>query len=64
MKKKAIIVSIKGTKLTSDEKKIFVDENPLGSNSFFKRNIKKLEQIKRIYSKIKKLTKDSKDIQF
>ena len=59
MKKKAIIISIKGSKLSKKEKKLLSKENPWGL-ILFKRNIKSLNQIKKLTSKIKKLTKDRK----
>ena len=45
MKKKAIIISIKGLKLTSKEKLLLSKEKPWGL-ILFKRNIKSLIQIK------------------
>ena len=57
MKKKAIIISIKGHKLSNKEKLLFAKENPWGL-ILFKRNIKSLSQIKLLIKKIKKLTKD------
>jgi beta-N-acetylhexosaminidase len=57
MKKKAIIVSIKGHKLSNKEKLLFSKEKPWGL-ILFKRNIKSLGQIKLLIKKIKKLTKD------
>ena len=57
MKKKAIIISIKGIKLTSKEKLLFSKEKPWGI-ILFKRNIKSLNQIKSLIQKIKKLTND------
>ena len=41
MKKKAIIISIKGLKLTNKEKLLLANENPWGL-ILFKRNIKSL----------------------
>jgi beta-N-acetylhexosaminidase len=58
MKKKAIIVSIKGTILTRKESKLLSNEKPWGL-ILFKRNISSLDQIKSLIRKIKKLTKDN-----
>jgi len=57
MKKKAIILSIKGLRLTAKEKILFSDECPWGL-ILFKRNIKSLIQIQSLIKDIKKLTKD------
>ncbi len=57
MKRKAIIVSIKGIKLSSREKLLLSKEKPWGL-ILFKRNIKSLEQIKNLVSSIKKNTKN------
>ena len=59
MKKKAIIVSIKGTKLSIKEKLLLSKEKPWGL-ILFKRNIKSFSQIKNLIINIKKLTKDKK----
>ena len=59
MRKKAIIVSIKGTKLTSKEELLLSNENPWGL-ILFKRNIKSLNQIQNLIKNIKKITKDKK----
>jgi len=59
MKKKAIIISIKGYKLSIKEKNLLANEKPWGL-MLFKRNINSLEQIKKLIKKIRKLTKDSK----
>ena len=59
MKKKAIIVSIKSTKLSYREKLLLSKEKPWGL-ILFKRNIKSLEQTKRLIYDIKTLTKDRK----
>ena len=56
MKKKAIIISIKGFKLTNKEKLILSKEYPWGV-ILFKRNIKNLIQIKHLIQKIKKSIK-------
>ena len=58
MKKKAIIISIKGSKLTNKEKQLFLLENPWGL-ILFKRNITSLIQIKRLIQNVRKLTKDN-----
>jgi beta-N-acetylhexosaminidase len=57
MKKKAIIISVKGFSLTEKEKLLFLKEKPWGL-ILFKRNIKSLVQIKFLIKKIRKLTKD------
>ena len=57
MKKKAIIVSIKGIKLTNKEMLLFSKEKPWGL-ILFKRNIQSFNQIKNLIKKIKKITKD------
>ena len=57
MKKKAIIISVKGFSLTQKEKLLFLKEKPWGL-ILFKRNIKSLDQIKFLIKKIRKLTKD------
>ena len=59
MKKKAIIVSIKSYKLSSKEKLLLSKEKPWGL-ILFKRNIKSIEQIKKLIKNIMKLTNDSK----
>ena len=59
MKKKAIIISIKGSKLTQKEKILLSKEKPWGL-ILFKRNIKSSNQIKKLIIEIKKLTKDKK----
>ena len=59
MKKKAIIISIKGYQLSIKEKFLLTHEKPWGL-ILFKRNIKSLEQIKKLIQRIRKLTKDSK----
>ncbi len=58
MKKKAIIVSIKGTSLTKKERLLLSNEKPWGL-ILFKRNIKSLNQIRNLIIKVKKLTKDN-----
>ena len=57
MKKKAIIVSIKSTKLSKKEKILLSKENPWGI-ILFKRNIVSLVQIKSLIKDIKKKTRD------
>ena len=59
MKKKAIIISIKGYKLTTKEKILISNEKPWGL-ILFKRNIKSLKQVKELIKKIRKFAKDSK----
>ncbi len=59
MKKKAIIISIKGTILSSNEKKLLSNEYPWGL-ILFKRNIKSLNQIKLLIKEVRKITKDKK----
>ena len=59
MKKKAIIISIKGQKLTLKEKILLSKESPWGL-ILFKRNIKSFNQVKKLIVNIKKLTKDKK----
>ena len=58
MKKKAIIISIRGTKLSKFEKKILREENPWGI-ILFKRNLKSFIQIKQLTNQIKILSKKS-----
>jgi beta-N-acetylhexosaminidase len=57
MKKKAIIVSIKGIKLTSKEKLLIAREKPWGL-ILFTRNIKSYDQIKNLIKNIRKCAKD------
>ena len=59
MKKKAIIVSIKGPKLTKKEKLLLSKENPWGI-ILFKRNIESFNQLKKLIKFIKKLTKNKR----
>ena len=59
MKKKAIIISIKGYKLSDKERTLFANERPWGL-ILFKRNIKSLNQLIGLIRKIRKLTKDQK----
>ena len=59
MKKKAIVISIKGTFLTKKEKLLLSKEKPWGL-ILFKRNIKSLSQVKILIKSIKKITNDKK----
>ena len=59
MKKKAIIISIKGITLTKKEKLLLSKEKPWGL-ILFKRNIKSILQIKNLIKEIKKIVKDTK----
>ena len=59
MKKKAIIISIKGTTLTKKEKLLLSKEKPWGL-ILFKRNIKSILQISNLIKNIKKFVKDTK----
>jgi beta-N-acetylhexosaminidase len=59
MKKKALIVSIKGINLTHKEKLLLRKEKPWGI-ILFKRNIKSLKQITNLIKEIKKYAKDKK----
>ena len=59
MKKKAIIISIKGYHLSTQEQMLIKNEKPWGL-ILFKRNIKSLRQVIELIKKIKKLSKDSK----
>ncbi len=59
MKFKALIVSIKGTKLSKMEKILLSREKPWGI-ILFKRNIHSFNQVKNLISKIKKLTKNKR----
>ena len=56
MKKKAIIISIKSTTLTSKEKLLLAKEKPWGL-ILFKRNIKSSIQTKRLINNIRNYTK-------
>ena len=58
MKKKAIIISIKGTTLTKKEKLLLSAEKPWGL-ILFKRNIKSFIQIKNLVKNIKRFVKES-----
>jgi beta-N-acetylhexosaminidase len=57
MKKKAIILSIKGFILSNQEKLLLSDEHPWGL-ILFKRNIKSLNQVKVLIKNIRTLTKN------
>ncbi len=57
MKTKAIIISISGLALSKKEKKILLENKPWGL-ILFKRNIKSLNQLKRLILSIRKITKD------
>lgn len=59
MRKKAIIISIKSTELNKNEQKLLKKEKPWGI-ILFKRNIKSLNQIKKLIKDIRKFTKDKK----
>ena len=59
MKKKAIIVSIKSSKLTSKEKLLLSREKPWGL-ILFKRNIKSSIQVKKLIQSIRYCVKDKK----
>ena len=59
MKKKAIIIGIKGLKLNKIEKKILSKEHPWGV-ILFERNIKNFNQTKKLISSIRSYAKDKK----
>ncbi len=59
MKRKALIVSLKGTRLSKMEKILLSKEKPWGV-ILFKRNLKTFKQIKELTLNIRHLTKDSK----
>ena len=59
MKKKAIIISIKSTTLTSKEKLLLAKEKPWGL-ILFKRNIKSSIQTKKLINNIRNYTKDKR----
>ncbi len=59
MLKKAIIISLSGYKLTTNELKLFKNYNPWGV-ILFKRNIKNYNQIKTLIRSIKKVTRDKR----
>ena len=57
MRLKALIISIKGTKLTKREKILLKNERPWGI-ILFKRNLKSSAQIKKLTNQIKFITKN------
>ena len=57
MRRKAIIISLKGTSLTKKEKSLLIQEKPWGV-ILFDRNLKSINQIKQLTSTIKKLTRN------
>ena len=59
MKKKAIIISIKGLKLTNKEKLLLFKEKPWGL-ILFERNIATLNQVKKLIKSIRQATRDNK----
>ena len=59
MRKKAIIISIKGYHLSIKEQMLIKNEKPWGL-ILFKRNIKSLTQVIELIKKIRKFSKDSK----
>jgi beta-N-acetylhexosaminidase len=59
MKKKAIIISIKGLGLSKKEKLLLYKEKPWGL-ILFKRNIKSFKQVNKLILNIKRYTKDKK----
>jgi len=59
MKKKAIIISIKGMILTNKEKLLLSKEKPWGL-ILFRRNIKSCNQIKKLIKNIRKAVNDKK----
>ena len=59
MKTKALIISIKGTRLSKLEKILLTKEKPWGI-ILFKRNIKSLDQVKKLTTSIKFFTKNQK----
>ena len=59
MKCKALIISLKGSKLTKKEKILLSKEKPWGV-ILFKRNLKSYKQVKNLTSQIKELTKNNK----
>ena len=59
MKKKAIIISIKGLKLSNKEKLLLSTEKPWGI-ILFKRNIRSINQIQKLVKDIKKFSRDKK----
>ena len=59
MKKKALIISLNGTKLLKMEKTLLSKEKPWGV-ILFKRNLKSRKQIKNLTTNIRNLTNDTK----
>ena len=59
MKRRAIIISIKGTKLSTNEKKLIIKEKPWGI-ILFKRNLISFDQAKKLIDSIKKAMNDRK----
>ena len=59
MKCKALIISLKSTQLSKKETILLSKEKPWGV-ILFKRNLKKINQIKKLTSKIRYLTKNKK----
>ena len=59
MRKKALIISIKGSRLSSKEKFLLSKEKPWGL-ILFKRNIKSLKQSQKLIKEIQKLAGDKK----
>ena len=59
MKKKAIIISIKGIKLTTKEKQLIKNERPWGL-ILFNRNVKSIFQLKKLTQEIRRISKDKK----
>ena len=57
MKRKALIISLKGQKLSKMEKILLSKEKPWGV-ILFKRNLKSFNQIKKLTNNIRQLTKD------
>jgi len=59
MKRKAVIISLSSTKLTNQEKNLFIKNTPWGV-ILFERNINSFSQTKNLINSIKKITKDKK----
>ena len=59
MKLKALIISLKGTKLSNREKILLSREKPWGV-ILFKRNLKSFDQIKSLVTKIRVLAKNKR----
>ena len=58
MKKKAIIISLKGKMLSKKEKLLLMNENPWGV-ILFKRNINTLKQTQKLIKQIKRYYKSN-----